>query len=432
MIILESKPNNADIFINDKYESQTPFRIKNLLPNEYNIKVNKKKFNSWEKILPVESKKVTWASNIVLFYQNPKINKLSDINFNKFSVSPDYKNIIASSNYNDNSGLWLINIESRQSKKIYPKEENNNQNSPILKKDYKNLKYYNFKWSPNSEKVIFSIKNDSWEDILIVDINKKTEPIYINSSYDLKTKDIQWKNDEEIYLLDESGNIHQIELNLKYAPKIIMKNVINFKFSEKENKLIYISTEKNEFKLGNLVNDTKEKILNLPSNEKFTIEIGKYNNLALLLKNKKELLLINTETNEPKVIGNNITSFKWSKNKNKLLYFGENELWFYILKEENEDEATALAYNYNESNLLTRYSAEIKNAIWYPNEEYVAISLENSIKIIELDGRGKRNCQEYKSNLLAKDHFVEFDKKGEKIYLINDKNILQEIEATEF
>jgi len=428
MIILKSKPDNANISVNNKYKSETPFRIKNLLPNEYAIKVSKDGFNSWEKNLSVESKKVTWASNIVLFYEKPEINKLSDIALNKFSISPNYKKIIASSDHNNDFGIWLIDIESKQSEKIYPISEDVHQISPVTN----NTKYSNFKWSPDSKKIILSIKDDELENSLILDVNQDTEPIYINSSYDLKTRDIQWKNNEEVYLLDESGNIHQIELNLKYAPKRILENITNFKFSKGNDEIIYISKEKNEYKLSSIKGETKNHILNLPKDEKFEIGIGKYNNISLLLKNKKELLLINLDTNEPKVIGNNINTFRWSKNKNKILFFGNNELWFYALQKESEKETTAFAYDYNESNLLTRYSTEIKNAIWYPNKEYVTISLENNMKIIELDGRGERNCQEYKNNLLVKDHFMEFDKKGKNAYLINQDSILQEVKITEF
>ena len=432
MIIVESEPKNADIFIDNKYKSKTPFRIKNLLPDEYSIEVVKNGFTAWKKNLLVESKKVTWASNIVLFYEKPETNKLSEISFNKFNISPNYKKIIASSNHNDNSGIWLVDIESNLSKKLFPKEGDDNQTSPIPNKNYINLKYSSFKWSPDSKKIIFSIKDNKLEETVIVDTTEDTKPIYINSSYDLKTEDIQWKNNEEIYLLDKSGNIHQIELNLEYAPKRMLENVTNFKFNKKNNKIIYISKENNEYKLASIKEEIKNNILNLPKDENFEIEEGKYNTLALLLKNKKELILINTETNEPRVIGRNINSFSWSKKKNKLLYFSNNELWFYPLEDKNDGEIIiSPTYKYNEPNLLTRYSTEIKNAIWYPNEEYVAVLLENNAKIIELDSRGNKNCQEYKNDLLIKDHFIEFNKNGESIYLINKENALQDVKITE-
>jgi hypothetical protein len=368
----------------------------------------------------------------VLFYDKPEINKLSEVNFDQFNISPDFKNIIASSTNHNNYGIWLIDIKSRQSKILYPKENDINQTSPISKDNYSHLKYSNFKWSPKSKNVIFSIKDDKLEDTVIIDINGYNEPMYMNSFFDLVVKDVQWKNDNEVYLLDESGNVHQIELNLNYESKIILKNVISFEFNNKNNTIIYISKEKNGFQLKSFSENINKNILNLPKDENFEIGIGKDNYLALLLKNKKELILINTETNEPKIIGNNINTFEWSKNKNKLLFFGNNELWFYALKKENASETTTLAYNYNEPNLLTRYSTEIKSSSWYPNEEYIAILLENNIKIIELDGRETKNCQEYKDNLLATNYFIEFDKKGKYIYLIDHDNTLQEVKITEF
>ncbi len=431
MIILESKPDSADIYINNDYNSKTPFRIKNLLPNEYSVKISKDGFNSWEKILNVESKKVTWASNIVLFYKEPETKDLSDIKFNNSSISPNYKKIIASSNDQENYGLWLFDLDTGQSKNIYP-GSNSDLISPISENDYRNLEYSNFKWSPNSKKLILSIKNKKSENTLILDTDENIKPIYLNDTYDLITQDVQWKSNEEIYLLDNTGNIHQIELNLKYPPKIILNQAVIFQFNKENNEIIYISREENGFQLISYVDNAKNNILNLPKDENFEIGMGMYNNLALLLKNKKELLLIDTITKEPRVIGNNINTFNWSKSKNKLLYLGKNELWFYALKKETTDQSTYLAYNFNESNLLTRYSTEIKNATWYSNEEYIALLLEDKMKILELDGREKRNSQEYNNNLLNKDYSIGFDKKGENIYLINKNNILQKVKITEF
>jgi len=431
MIILESKPENADIFINNKYEAKTPFRMKSLLPNEYDLKIDKEGFNAWEKKLSVTSKKVTWASNIVLFFKEPEIKKLSDIKFNNFSISPNYQNIIASSADKNNPGIWLIDIETKKSEKFYPKDDFY-QNLPFPEEEINNLKYSDFIWSPNSKKIVFTIKTNKTRDVLIIDTNKEKEPLYINSSFDLKTKSLQWKNNEEIYLLDESGNLHQIELNFKYAPKIIAENIVDFKYNKKNNEIVYILKEDDINKLSSIKGETKNNILNLPKDEIFEIEIGKYNNITLLLKNKKELLLIDSETKEPKIIGNNVNAFKWSKNENMLLFFGNNELWFYDSKKENNNDILSPAYGYNESNLITRYSTEIIDANWYPNEEYITILLKNNIKIIELDGRDKRNYQEFKNNLLPKNHYIEFDKKGENIYLINKDDILQEVKITEF
>lgn len=432
MIILESKPDNANIFINGNFESTTPYRIKNLLPNEYSINIKKEGFNSWKKILSVGSKKVTWASNIVLFFKNPKKNNLTDLILNNFKISPNHKKIVTSSTHEDSFGIWILDIESKQSKKIFPNNNLDYSSSPISKKELKNIQYSKFLWSENNNKIIISLKNEL-ENYIIIDTEKNSKPVYINNSYDLKVKKIQWKSNEEIYLLDKSGNLHQINLNSKYTPKILQKNIVNFEFNKENSNIVYVSKEDNNYKLNLLSNENTKNILNLPNNEEFEIQFGKKNSLTLLLKNKKELLLINTGNNEPKVIGSNTNYSQWSNDKNKILFSTNNEIWFYPLKKESEkEETTSNTYNYNEANLLTRYSEEIKNATWYPNEEYITILLENSIKIIELDGRDKRNCQELKNDLLPKDHFIEFDKKGELIYLIDNKNILQEIKISEF
>ncbi len=68
IIFVRSRPSGADIFIDGKKRPETtPARIRNLLPGNYDIKISKTGYTSWEKTLPSESELTTFAENIALF-----------------------------------------------------------------------------------------------------------------------------------------------------------------------------------------------------------------------------------------------------------------------------------------------------------------------------------------------------------------------------
>src|SRR5688572_13864453 len=63
-LVVESEPDNADIFLNDeKEDTQTPANIRFVLPGEYTVTVSKDGYQSWTKRLTIKSQLVTWAND---------------------------------------------------------------------------------------------------------------------------------------------------------------------------------------------------------------------------------------------------------------------------------------------------------------------------------------------------------------------------------
>lgn len=78
---------------------------------------------------------------------------------------------------------------------------------------------------------------------------------------------------------------------------------------------------------------------------------------------------------------------------------------------------------------LTRFSEKINSAIWYPEDnEHVIFVVGDTVKIIELDDRGKRNIhdltkmQNFAENSWEKPQII-YDFKKNKLYFINDNNL---------
>lgn len=72
-IYLKSFPKKAKIYLNEHPKNYTPRLLKRLVPGEYQIKITKDGYYSWQKKMEVKSKLVAEARNIFLFPQNQKI-----------------------------------------------------------------------------------------------------------------------------------------------------------------------------------------------------------------------------------------------------------------------------------------------------------------------------------------------------------------------
>ena len=436
MIIIESVPKNVDVFLDGEYKSdKTPVKIKNLFPGEYSIKVTKEGFSFWEKKISVESQLVTWASNIKLFYQNPEISLVSE-NVQNFTISPNREKIIFLSLNKKDPGLFLINPKTREKSKIFPKTT-----LDVAKLgSTKNILFSDLQWDSRSEKIILSWKKEGKKYFAIVNLQTK-EIIFLDDLFDFNIENVKWDVDNNKIYLTSQNTLYALDLISKSLSSYIISQVADYEIATDEifclaklpNSLFFDIKNKlqdndseNQIRLIKInKTNTKEKKLinvNLPQSKDSIISLGKNKEELILFSPKdKKLHLINVKEKKSELVGKNVKKFVWSPSKKKLLFWGNHEVWFYVFTKEKK-ESKIQKYKLNTPNLIARYGKEIKNVAWYPDEEHVALLLENSIKIIELDDRDRRNFYELPKNFDAKDYNLGFDKKGENIYLVKKEN----------
>ena len=85
-ILLEFSPKEVDIYIQNKDKKTTGFlddsyKVTGMLPGEYMVKIEKDGYYSWKKKLTVESEKINFVKNIILFKkdESPKLVTNSNI-----------------------------------------------------------------------------------------------------------------------------------------------------------------------------------------------------------------------------------------------------------------------------------------------------------------------------------------------------------------
>jgi len=340
----EVLPKQASIYLNDSFLRKTDFffnsiLIENLLPKEYNVKITKDDYITWEKNLEIKEKEVTEAKNIILFPQD----------FDFTIISSKVKN------------FWV---------------------------------------SPSGEKIIWKeIKNDTWS-LKFYDLKKELKSHLINeneisrNSVDLIDLEFS-QNGEIIYfrvitseqLKNYSLSINKGYSSLKEAVKPqVNKSVIAYQSFNGEN--YYLDNKGDLYKtkedLSNQIITNKEKINDISfSLEKETPhQLYVFPNF-IFLKENFSVYLFDVGTKSFEKFSENIRDFKISPDLKTIAYFFDTEIWILPI------EKTKL-YEAEKNVFLVRFSKSIQDIFWI-NSNYIAFNIENNIKISEIDMRDRLN-----------------------------------------
>ncbi len=415
-LLLEAKDiKDAQLYINDKlYEK--PFDEKlfiyNLLPGDYNIRLEKENYYSWEKNLTIQSSLTTFAQDIILFKKNIPL-QIVDGPINNFYLSPDEKKIVYSLNTENFLELYALNLENNEETFLYRTVAPDNA--------------IELSWAASSKKVLVKI-NDTY---LVFDIQNQNTSQDIKELLNFEPQDIKWDNssDNLLYALKQetgtisesmdlpaNGNseIYKIDLLAKTNQSIFSddQNLINSEFYIENNDIFYIKRENNKDLLYkyNLNFQTNKIIAELNKSENYKFIKSNNNYLGLIDTDNQKIFLIQKVINNPSTnVGLNsgikeLTGKNglWDKDEKKLLFYDDFEISYF-------DTET------NQETFINRYGQKIVKALWYPTLAQIALLFENNIKILDLNvDNGQRNV----IDIVKFDQITNFylDQKGEIIY----------------
>ncbi|MAF13850.1 MAG: hypothetical protein CMI53_03085 [Parcubacteria group bacterium] len=365
ILYLDSQPKNAKIFINDKYENTTPNRFSRILPDVYQIKIEKDGYYPWQKELEVKSNLTTFGRDIVLFKINSPINIVNQ-QINILNISPDHKKIVYSVVKENVEEIRLLNLKNK---------------SDFLVKEFNNRTFNQLdfvQWSPSQKKVMIKEIIGDFNQYLIVDI----ESLKIKELFDitrLNFSKLAWDNSDDNYLYGlRKSVLHQIDLVTNSTRPLLSDPIQDFQVQN--DNIYYITKIGNESFLNKriIINQKagpSEKI-KLPSPSEYTIEPLINNLLVLLDKKNNDLFIINEKSFDQQDVSRNIVlqdkakKVIWSKDLKNILFYTDFEISIFNLET-------------SQKNLITRYGEIINQALWYPGQNYIIYQAGNSIRAIE-------------------------------------------------
>ncbi|MDD5290909.1 MAG: PEGA domain-containing protein [Patescibacteria group bacterium] len=410
MFIFDTSPRGAKIFIDNKPSQlflqkyfnkersyiKTPAKIKNILPGEYDIRLELPGYWPWEKKLKVEPGQATYAEDVYLFKKDLPLQITSFIpeekNFSRlpirkiepsfdkryFFVLNEEKINIIEAGGNDVFSLPLSSIKTR----FEP-------GSPAI-------------WSPDSTKIIAGR--------VALDLKNGNKITYLDNFLGGQADNFKWGIDSNLLYYQSGSSIGYLDLAAG-SKKILGSGENYYDYLVKNDNIFFISGTGKTLKLKgiSLKNGEPIKDISLPFSSAYRL-INPGHNLINLYDNIHQLLyLIDpfAAINPLREVVNNIKYSEWLDN-NRLLYANDFEIWIFDMDTSGSVLGTA------GKKILVRISEPITNVLWHPSKNYIIYSTDKTINTIELDERGKRNTTE----LIKVDQIysLSLDQKGNTLY----------------
>lgn len=351
-LLANTSTKNAVLYLNGKpYYGKTEFRIKNLLPEEYDIKISKDGYFDWQKKLSIQSELTTFIKDVRLFKKDLPIN----------AVSREAKNIYPAP---DKNKFLYISRDEKNKKYIVSLFDASGETS----KDILSLPQppASVDWSSGGDK--FAVQTMAGYKIINLNGEDAT-PSFLNNN---KIYNLRWdeKNSSGLFAQDAAG-IYKIDLFFKTAAKIYSSSKINNfaaasdyiyivdgrtlkQINLADGTAINIPLERNNYKIKSAA-DRKIYLLNPAGNlQIFNLPLEAQSTPALLAGAK-----------DFDIAGDN------------LLYYSDFEIWTYD-------------FSTGAKEFITRIGTEIKKAEWLPGASGIIFILDDHLKIMELDKRDKK------------------------------------------
>lgn len=364
LLIIDSKPENAKIFINGQPQKNwlspllgennfitTPAKIKNLLPGDYDFSVELNGYSSWQKKLTIYPGASTAVKDIYLF-KNSLPAQIVPADTQAINFSPDKNQTLIISA----GRLILLNLQTGTERSA----------------SQSGLKGKSIAWSADGQRLVIDNYLYSLDDLNSrLDLSKLTAGLF----------NFQW-SDNTLFYQDKSA-IYQLDQN--NLPKKIVSNANFNDYLVKDGYLFLInkSGPSASLKAIDLATNQQLKNIALPAPADYSFINPGHSLLNLYDNTHKTLYLFNPLADYSPLVEiiNNVKTATWFDGDN-LLYAGDYEIWLYNLASKN-------------NTLITRISDTVNQIAMYPSKNYIIYSTGQTINAMELDERGKRNVVEF-------------------------------------
>lgn len=396
------------ILLDGEFKKQTDFLLKralisNLLPGEYEVRLEKTGFIPWEKKLRIDPELVTEARNILLVSQDPRQEEIATGTVSEFTISPDGKRIALLTEF---GRIEIIDLKDSRPRQTFGLDRSSTYN--ILG------------WAENPDQILLRKTQGDKNSLQVFSL---PEGSLASIPFLPSLRNAHWYTAEKMiveYLSPPQGEktLALVHATSGAIEKILLKDYATYYFTDD---LIYF-VEKGSRTLWRYDIDNSSLIQISPhtfrrSSDETSYTIKKVGQHIAV--NENGSLYLTTDEGVFEKIQENVRDFHFSSSAKTLLFWTSSELWVLFL----EDVHIQPFRNKGDAILITRFGESIGEAIWYSEDnEHIIFKVGNAIKITELDGRNRRNTVDLATSD-STDANLFYNARDEHLYFRNSEGI---------
>jgi len=377
-----------EIAINDKFESKSPLLKVGLAPQDLDVVLSAKGYQPWAKKISIKPSLVQLISEVTLFPEKPNLDKFTDLSTARnITRVPDASSILYTSYIPQESGLWLLNLDTKLRKRI---------TDSVALGGLDNQDYSDFIWDKSGKILSFKTSIDNVFQYFVI-TNVDTNPIIFNITNLIPVADVI-TNPVKVVSLDtdrlfftQAGSLYEIKQQFSNRSEPIVGDIEQYSFI---NNTVYYTSNKDISK--NLVRiytiDTKQSTtINIPDINVNQIFVSLNQGHIILLDDSQQAWLKSLGAKTPEF--NQISELKvkdiqFSLDSKKALLKGENTISMLYL-DTIEGYKSRIEGDFD--TLYTSKAIITKAEFWEPNSEYIIFVENNTLKVVESDTRGNIN-----------------------------------------
>lgn len=394
-ITVKTTPQDVNVYINKQLmpggkisRINNSVHIDGIDPGSYLLEIKAAGFKTWSKKIAVHSGVSTEFWNIVLAKDSYAREDYNTPGIEKFFISPR-KNLAAfTQTEGDNFVVKTFDPSSLEVKGLFAA------NDYVFTNNAKE----NIEWSPQAHRLIIPVlKKDSGEKNYFVVTLDTGETINLAELVgEGNLAHVRWDPDTKNALFYMTDNkLVRIDLDSPQDKKLIAQDIASYDLSSKG--LFYFQLPEGLVYQTNFTgSDTPKQITTAsPANmgdPNYQMIVYDEKRIVLHNENNGELYIFNQGETDTyfQELAKNAHGSQFSDDGKKLLFWTDREISAYFVREW-EVQPTRVE---NETQLITRFAGEIKNVQWARDYEHALFTIDNKIKMIELDPRDKRNMED--------------------------------------
>lgn len=391
-ITIKSNPQKVEIFINGQPAPKkktnlinNSYHIDGIRPGEYLLEVKAPGYASWTKKTTVRSGVSTEFWNVVLAKNDYAKTAYPPRDPEEIYLSPNREFIAYTQFENPTFSVKLLDIQAATVEDIFSSAEYH-----FLKEEFE-IYQENIEWAPQSHKIIIPTEKEGVRHYFIVDIEEKITADLQNLAQAAEIRNVRWDSERKnsiLYMSD--ADLYRIDTDSAQITPLV-KDIAGYDISsdtiyylQLSDSLVYKAASKD----GSSI--TPVTTLPLERNSLSDYRLIAYDKERLVIFNQDDGLFIFNKGKQDtyfRKLAANINGLQFSDDGKKLLYWNDFEITAYFVREWDVQPQR----QENEIKQITRFSRKIENVQWSKDYEHIIFTVDNELKIIELDHRDHKN-----------------------------------------